>query len=145
MKPSWTNSTETKRLLRRKQRWYQRAKSKYSSNARSTYLEIKKLAQRACRKAHLDYVRDLVTDDRGGKKLWTYIKGLQKDNTGISDLYSGNTLITNPEHKANMSNTFFTKVFSSQNSKPEEHALPTSPDIDPMFPIKVGRAQYKRK
>ena len=43
-------TTETKRLLRRKQRWFRRAKSKYSSNARSTYLEIKKLAQRTCRK-----------------------------------------------------------------------------------------------
>ena len=133
-------TTNTKRLLRRKQKWHKRAKSKYSSNARSTYLEIKKLAQRSCRKAHLDYVRDLVTDDHGGKKLWTYIKGLHKDNTGIADLYSGNTLITNPEHKANMFNTFFTKVFSDPNSKPEEHVMPTTPDIDPMSPIKVGRA-----
>ena len=88
-------TANTKRLLRRKQKWHKHAKSKYSSNARSTYIDIKKLAQRCCRKAHLDYVRDLVTDDHGGKKLWSYIKGLQIDNTSITDWYSGNTLITN--------------------------------------------------
>ena len=33
--------------------------------------------------------RDLVADDHGGEKLWIYLKGLQKDNAGIANLYSG--------------------------------------------------------
>ena len=39
-----------------------------------------------------------------------------------------------------MFNTFFTKVFSNPDSPTDEHALPPSPDIDCMPPIKVGRA-----
>ena len=138
-------TTQTKRLLRQKQRWFQKAKHTGSSRAWNKYKDIKKHTQRACRKAHLDFVRDFVSDDREHKNLWTYIKGLRKDNTGISDLYLGETLVQNSEQKANMFNTFFTKVFSTPDPPPQEHVAPSScahqaKNGQQMNPIKVGRA-----
>ena len=105
-------TTETKRLLRQKQRWFHKAKRTNSRTDWSKYKEIKKHTQRSCRKAHLDYVRDFISTDQGNKKLWTYVKSLRTDNIGTADLYQGDTLVQNPEQKAHMFKTFFTKVFS---------------------------------
>ena len=52
---------------------------------------------------------------------------------------SGETLVTNPEHKANMFNTFFSKVFSTPDPDPPEH-VPPPLNRDPLNSIKVGRA-----
>ena len=54
----------------------------------------------------------MISDNTDTKKLWSHIRSKNKDNVGILDLESGITLIQNAETKANMFNTFFTKVFS---------------------------------
>ena len=109
-------TTLTKRLLRQKQRWLQIAKRTNSDKNWRRYKDLKKLSQKTCRKAHLDYVLDLISDDKDNKKLWSYIRSKRTDNTGISDLKQGETLIQNPLTKANMFNTFFSQVFSTPST-----------------------------
>ena len=70
--------TQTKRLLRQKQRWFNKAKPSNSNRHWSKFKVIKKLTQKACRTAHTKYVQDLISDDNDNKKLWSYIKSKKK-------------------------------------------------------------------
>ena len=53
----WIN-TQTKRLLRQKQRLYTKAKTTNTDKDWTRYKNIKKLSQKVCR-----YVQDLISDD----------------------------------------------------------------------------------
>ena len=107
----WIN-TETKRLLRQKQRAFEKAKFSNSDKDWTRYRNLKKLTQKVCRKAHDSYIQNIFSEDPDNKKLWGHIRSQNKDKSGISDLESGATLIQDPEMKANMFNSFFCKVFS---------------------------------
>ena len=72
-----------------------------------------------------------------GLRLWSHIRSKNKDNVGISDLESGTTLIQDAETKANMFNTFFTKVFSI----PDQHVgRAPSKKLPPMPKIQISQA-----
>ena len=62
--------------------------------------------------AHSNNVQGLISDDKDNKKLWSYIQSKKKDNTGTSDLKSGQTLIQDPETKDNMVNALTVLFFS---------------------------------
>merc|ERR1711873_95116 len=98
--------------------WFNKAKQSNSDRHWSKYKERKKLTQKACRTAHLSYVQDLISDDKDSKKLWSYIKSKKKDNTGTSDLKSGQTIIQDAETKANMVNALFTKILKMASKHP---------------------------
>ena len=61
-------TTYTKRLLRKKQRWFTKAKNSNSEKVKAKYKEIKKVCQKACRRAHDEYVQDLIGEDKDNKK-----------------------------------------------------------------------------
>ena len=67
------------------------------------------------------------------KKLWSYIKGLRRDHTGIASLQSDDTLVTNSLDKAEMLNQQFKSVFTNEplsnlpDKGPSPH--PTMPGI----------------
>merc|ERR1712240_217784 len=67
-------TTQTKRLLRQKQWWFNKAEQSNSDRHWSKYKEIKKLTRKACRTAHSNCVQDLISDVKDSKKLWSYIK-----------------------------------------------------------------------
>jgi capsular polysaccharide biosynthesis protein len=106
-------TTQTKRLIRNKSLWYQKAKQKNDANSWKKYKEYKKLAQKSCRKSHDNYVEDLITSDSTNKKFWTYVKSQRNEKTGISDLTVNNKIIQDPKEKANLFNEQFSKVFSN--------------------------------
>ena len=109
--PPWIN-TQTKRLIKNKNKWFQKAKQRNDPESWKKYKDIKKLAQKHCRKAHDNYVEDLITCDKSNKKFWSYIKSKRTENTGISDLNVNNKTVSNPKDKANLFNEQFSKVFS---------------------------------
>ena len=86
---------------------------KYIPYQNSASKEIKKLKQKACRTARANYTQDLISDDKDNKKLQSYIKSKKKDNTGTSDLKSGQTIIQDPKTKAlaNIFNAFSPRSF----------------------------------
>ena len=106
-------TTKTKRLIRNKNLWYQKAKQKNDAKSWNKYKEYKKLVQKYCRKSHDNYVEDLITSDNTNKKFWTYVKSQRKEKTGISDLTVNNKIVQDPKEKANLFNDQFTKVFSN--------------------------------
>ena len=61
-------TTETKRILRRKKRWFKRLKNCPSDKNLQKYRELKRSSQRLCRKAHENYVNDLICEDKNNKK-----------------------------------------------------------------------------
>ena len=133
----WIN-TQTKRLLRQKQRMYTKAKTTNTDRDWTRYRNIKKLTQKVCRKTHASYVQDIISDDKDNKKLWTYIRSNNKEKIGIADLDSGSTLVQDPTTKANMFNTFFSNVFSTPDSPRTKHVDPNP--TNPMPQIRIGQA-----
>ena len=108
-------TTKTKRLLRKKQRYYQKVKKHFSSRLLAKYKEVKKECQRECRRAYSDFINSIVTEDQpNNKKLWAFIKSKNQENVGISDLRDeSDNLIQDPVSKANILNKQFCSVFSN--------------------------------
>ena len=130
-------TTETKRLLRKKEKWYKKSKQINSQRVLSKFKNIKKECQQKCRKAHSDYVKNLVSENNY-KKLWTYIKGKTSENTGVADLTNGNKIVHDPKTKADLLNDQFSSVFSKPD--PTTTVPPTKSHIPIMKDIKVTRA-----
>ena len=116
----WITS-ETKRILRKKQYWFNKSKKCNSERVYSKYKDIKKASQRLCRKAYNSYVQDLISNDSNNKKLWAFIRGKSNENSGISDLYDDHKIIQDPTTKANLFSNQFCSVFSTPGkTKPLE-------------------------
>ena len=134
--PPWI-TTQTKRLIRNKQIWYQKAKKLNTFSAWQKYKNYKTLAQKLCRKSHDSYVKDLVTDNGTNKKFWSYIKSQRKENSGISDLLDNHSWISDPKQKADIFNKQFSKVFStpdpSQDPLPNDDAASSQPSISEIY------------
>ena len=110
-------TTETKRLIRNKGKWYKKAKKRDDSKSWKKYKDYKKRVQRLSRKSHDDHVQNLISEDKSTKKLWNYIKSQRKEETGIADLTENNKHISNAKEKADLFNKQFSNVFSSPCDK----------------------------
>lgn len=133
-------TTTTKRLIRKKHRWLTKSKRSKSNRVRNKYNEIKRICQRTCRKAHINYLNDLFIEDNNKKKLWTYIKNKGQQDCGISDLRNVNgILFQNAEDKANILNDQFCSVFSDPTNK-INHTTQNENRLPDMKRIKVTRA-----
>ena len=110
----WLN-TNVKKLVRRKKRWYKKMKNCSSERVKNKYLEIKKMTQRECRKAHVNYLNDIINEDTdlNNKKLYTYIKGKSQGNSSVGDLRGREgRLYQDPKIKAKLLNEQFSSVFT---------------------------------
>ena len=131
----WIN-TKTKQLIRKKQRWYSKAKKMNNEKTWKTYKKIKSQCQNACRQTHNQYLDSIFSDDSSNKKLFSYIKSRKQENVGIPDLKSEKGLpIRDPLKKANLIHKQFDSVFS--NPSPPIQAnfdkfdkVPTIPNIE---------------
>ena len=114
-RPPWI-TTEVSRLIRRKQRIYNKAK-KYNRPADwEKFRETRKIVQNKTRAAHSDYVNQLIgTGDGDPKCIWRYLKGLRKDNCGVGTLVSNGIAATTAQDKANMLNRQFQSVFTKED------------------------------
>ena len=123
----WIN-TVTKRMIRKKNRWFQKAKSSRSSKVWEKYKKIKKCTQRTCRQTHDQWINNIFSDENcnsGLKKFWSYIKSLRHENIGIGDLKDKNNIPTSdPTRKANLIHEQFNSVFS-------DHIPTITPNFDP--------------
>ena len=96
------------------------------------YRELKQTSQRLCRKAHQNYVNDLISEDKNNKKLFSYIRSKRTENVGISDLCDGINVIQDPLIKANMFNEQFSSVFSTPGTplpRTVQSSFPPMPNI----------------
>ena len=113
-------------------------KSCNSAVVRKKYKEIKRITQKELRTAHGDYIKNMISEDKSNKKLWSYIKIKRQEQVGISDLTDGNTIIKDPKNKANLLNKQFSSVYSNPlpkiEYKPSRHY-----NCIEMNPINISR------
>ena len=110
-------TTKIKRLIRNKENWYKKAVKRNDDKTWRKYADYKSLVQKHSRKAHDNYVQDIIIIDKNNKKFWSYVKSQRKENTGIADLINNNKTISDPKGKANLFNEQFSNVFSKPCSK----------------------------
>ena len=111
-------TAQTKRLIRRKNSWYKRAKKRDNPKTWRKYREIKQLTQKLCRKSHDSYIRDLISDNRCTKRFWSYVKSQRTENAGISDLVDKNRTISARKKKPTFLMNNFRKFFPNPVTQP---------------------------
>ena len=132
-------TTQTKRLIKNKNKWYAKMKRRKDDQSKRKYQDYKRMAQKLARRSHDSHVQNLVDeDDKGNKKLWSYVKSQRKEQTGIADLTDNNKTIFNAKDKANIFNEQFSKVFSTPCDTTYPPPVPDS-DIDSLDSITVSR------
>lgn len=118
----WIN-TKLKRLSRRKQRAWSRAKSSNSQEHWIKYNEIKKETRKENRSAYQKHLKNIFQEDQNNKKLWKFIKHKRCDPVGVPSLLEGTTLFPDNKDKANILNKQFCSVFVTENSS-NSQAIP---------------------
>ena len=119
-------SPKIKRHQRRKHRAYNRA-IKYNRQSNwDRFYEIRKAVKKETRAAYRRYVHDKCLGST--KQLFSFIKSLQNDNTGIPALKDQTTgiLVTNSIEKAEL----LSRHFQSQFTKEDMDNLPAESDSD---------------
>ena len=81
-------STLIKRLSRRKQRCYNRAKLSHHPEDWQLYYQLKKECQQECRKAYNNYINSFLDSGNGQitKRLWSFIKSKRKTSVTYPQL-----------------------------------------------------------
>ena len=93
----WVNQT-IKRLSRRKNRAWRRAKITGREQDWKRFKELQKQTRRTCRQAYSNFVAGLITDD-GDRNLWRYIKSKRCDAHGVSPLKKDGLTYSDPKKK----------------------------------------------
>ena len=129
------------RMIRKKQRAYNRAKRSHKDRDWAVFRSIRKGLQRSMRDAHFDYINTQITED-GNKGLWRYLKGMRKDTCGVSTLCTDGKTGSEPREKAEMLNAQFSSVFTREDTTniPDlgKSPYPQMPTID------VGEAGVRK-
>lgn len=121
----WVNR-QIKKLSRRKEKAYCKAKQTGSHTDWARFKFLKKSSQIQCRTAYNAYISSIICDNTSGKhkRFYHYIKSKRKDNTGIAALSFEGNLVGDSEAKATILNNQFTSVFSPAEG-------PNLPDLGP--------------
>ena len=131
--PPWLTNN-IKRLSKKKQRWYNIARSTNLERDWALYQKLKSETQQACHKSYNGYLSTLL--DRNNnctKRFWSFIKSKRTDQMGINTLQSQGISYTDSVAKANILNKQFSSVFTREDlsSIPEIRGEPI-PDIPPL-------------
>ena len=117
-------TTKIRKMIRKRNRLYSMYKSTHSVTLHEQYKSLKHTIQREIRSSHQRYVSSLISTGneegqqpyrRNNKKLWTYIKGLRKDNSGIPPLSVNGTVTSNSSQKSEMLSNHFNSVFTTED------------------------------
>ena len=109
--------------------------NKFSSALEKDLVRMKKLQKaqkQECRRAYHTYMMAIIdpTSGMNSKKLYSYIKSLRKDSTGVGPLKDQHgTLQGDPKQQADILNSQFASVFSTDDPDTEPPELDN--DIDP--------------
>ena len=108
-------TTRLRRMCRKKQRLYNRAKKSRKEHHWSTYKSHKKSTTKALNKARIDYINGILQaslDEGNPKPFWRYIFSQRNDRGGVAALKEDGKLHTGGQKKAEILNKQFTSVFS---------------------------------
>ena len=131
-----------RRLCRKKQRYYKIAKRTKKEKHWQRFKECKIETRNALRKAHNDYVNNILNEGlakNDNKKFWKYIKARKQDSMGISPLKHQGSLHTDNKTKAELLSNQFKSVFTPQtvNESAQMEGTPY-PNIPPLHITQPG-------
>ena len=120
-----------KRLRRRKQASYNRARLTNSSSHWQHFKYLKRTMQRECRRAFNKYMHKTIHKPyESGKKSFCFVKSLRSDYCGVSTLQQNGISYSNNQSKADLLNSQFSSVFTKDYSSPlPDMDLGLYPDI----------------
>ena len=119
-KQSWINQN-VKKIRRRKQRLYNKARSTNLMSDWKNYKEAKKQMQKVTRQAFNKYMYRLIHNSYVNgkrKRFYKHIKSLRSDHCGIPSLQKDDYIYTEGYAKANLLNDYFCSVFSQDGENP---------------------------
>ncbi|KAH3700067.1 hypothetical protein DPMN_075035 [Dreissena polymorpha] len=75
-----------------------------------------KFSVEACRNARNEYVRDMISEPGGNnKKLYSYVKGMKSDSSGVAPLKKDGSTHSDASAKAEILNNQFSSVFTKED------------------------------
>ena len=95
-------TSETKKMCRKKRRYYNRAKAG-STKHRDMYTQLQNATRDALRKDHWNYINGILQQGQqsgDNKRFWRYCRAQRQDTTGIAPLRSGGKLMADSTGKA---------------------------------------------
>ena len=129
------------RLLRRKKRYFRRAKATNNWNA---YKKLQKHCKNVIRQAEWKHVNQTILNgmkENNTKPFWNFVKSKKKDNVGVSPLKVNGELFSEPKRKAEILLRQFKSVFSTEDNNPLPDIPHTSPPIDQIQISPIGIAK----
>ena len=144
-----------KRLIKRRDRLYFRARKSSSPDIKSHYKRFRAHVQKVIRDAYWKHISGIFSFDMDSadpdcprknekaKKFWSFVKSLKKDAFGINSLRENGILKTDTLDKANICNRQFESAFNSESDTeiPSKGTSPFSPmgeiTVDPKGVLKL--------
>ncbi len=113
-----TMTTDINRLIRKKQRLYNKSKKSKKPSHKKAFKDIRSLIRNKLHKNYWDYLNNMLDPekDNNSKKFWKYIKSRKQDTMGIGTLKNNGVLAETAEQKAEKLNNQFTSVFTTENT-----------------------------
>ena len=150
----WIDSS-IKRLIKRRDRLYFRARKSSSPDIKSHYKRFRAHVQKVIRDAYWKYISGIFSFDTDSadpdcprknekaKKFWSFVKSLKKDAFVINSLSENGILKTDTLDKANICNRQFESAFTRESDTeiPSKGTSPFSPmgeiTVDPKGVLKL--------
>ena len=131
----WMNGP-IKRTIRRKQRAYRKSKQTHSKRDRDRYKRLQQQVQWETRKAHRQYMQDIVSESYTDKpkRFWSYVKSKGHELIGVAPLKNNDGFLqSDNQSKADILNQQFSSVFTREESSSTPSKgpspYPSMPDI----------------
>ena len=115
---------EVRRLSKKKQRLYNRAKSTQKASDWENHRSFQKEVQKKCRRNYWSFQNNMFNEstDLSNKSFWKFVNAKKQEPTTIFSLKSGGKIIFDSKGKATAFNDQFSSVFTSEN-------VSTMPDL----------------
>ena len=102
-----------KRMHRRKQRAYNKARNSGNDCDWESFREIRKETHKLTRSAYRKHIREYCLESK--KQFWSFVKSLRKDSSGVPALKEKGILTSEDRQKAEILNEYFRSVFTTEN------------------------------
>jgi hypothetical protein len=128
-----------KRLTRKKQRLYNRAKKSHKDLHWAQYKSLKSALTKALRKARWDYINGILQlglDEGNTKPFWRYVYSQKNDRSGVAPLREDGRLHSDGQRKATILNKQFVSVFT--RDKPGCETTLSGPSYPPIKTLEIN-------
>jgi hypothetical protein len=116
----WMNTT-LKRMVRKKQRLYNKAKKSHKRKDWDEYNKHKKETLKSMKKSRWNYINKILIDgmkNDNNKPFWRFVKSQQKEDIGVAPLKTDHPdLAKDSKEKAEILNRQFQSVFTQDDGK----------------------------